>query len=317
VALADPDALNHRHEDRVRDLPGPPLGAHMSIAGGFARAVDRAAAVGATALQIFVKSARQWDAAPLAREDTFAFRKAVEAAGLGRHLLAHAGYLINLASPHPELWRRSLAALESEVDRCADLGVPHLIVHPGSHGGSGTEAGLTRLARGLERVFRPTARRAPGRRTVRVLLEITAGQGRSLGARFEELGWVLDHGAHPERLGVCFDTCHVFAAGYEFRDRRSYRATFEALDRAVGLTRVHAFHLNDSVHGLGSRRDRHQHIGRGEVGLEAFRLVLNDRRFRDRPMVLETPKGEDLAADAVNLGVLRAMIGRRPPRRAT
>jgi len=314
VALRDGLSLGHARADRR--APGPPLGAHMSIAGGLHRAVGRAAAVGATALQIFVKSARQWGAAPLARDGVLAFRAAVEAAGLGRHLMAHACYLINLASARSELRRKSVEALEIEIDRCAQLGVPYLVLHPGSHDGSGTEAGLERVARGLERVFRPTARSAAARRSVSVLLETTAGQGRALGSSFDELAWVLDHAASAGRLGVCFDTCHAFAAGHELRDRRSYRATFEELDRSVGLARVRAFHLNDSVHGLGSRRDRHEHIGRGKLGLEAFRLILNDPRFGDRPMVLETPKGEDLAEDALNLGVLRAMIGWRRSRRS-
>lgn len=286
----------------------------MSIAGGFSRAVERARSVEATALQIFVKSARQWKAAPLNRDGVRAFREAVTAAGLERHLLAHASYLINLASPKADLRKRSVDALGVELDRCGELGVPYLVLHPGSHDGAGTEAGLRRLATALDRVYRPTTRGPGGRRRVRVLLEVTAGQGNTLGARFEEIAWVMQRSERSDRLGVCFDTCHAVAAGYEFRDRRSYLETFREFDRSIGLDRLLAFHLNDSVHGLGSRRDRHAHIGRGEVGLEAFRLILNDRRFRDRPMVLETPKGEDLAEDRLNLGVLRAMVRRRAPR---
>ncbi len=283
----------------------------MSIAGGYHLAVERAVRVGATALQIFVKSARQWNAAPLNRENVKAFREAVAAAGLERDLMAHAGYLINLASPKPELRKRSLDALAVELERCAELGVPYLVLHPGSHDGTGPEAGLRRLASCLDRVYRPASRRAAARRGVRILLEITAGQGNALGASFDEIAWVMERVECSDALGVCFDTCHAMAAGYEFRDRRSYRETFREFDRSIGLDRLRAFHLNDSVHALGSRRDRHAHIGRGEVGLEAFRLILNDRRFRDRPMVLETPKGEDLADDTFNLGVLRAMVGRR------
>jgi deoxyribonuclease-4 len=282
----------------------------MSIAGGMDRAVDRARAVGATALQVFVKSARQWAMRPLGPGVVEAFRNAAIQAGLERHLLAHATYLINLASPRDDLWARSIDALAAEVDRCAGLGIPRLVVHPGSHDGSGSEAGIARVARALDRVYvsRPaaTARR---RRTVRVLLEITAGQGNTLGSTFEELAGVLERARCVNFLGVCFDTCHALAAGYEFRDAPSFRATFRALDRVIGLSRLEAFHLNDSKNPLGSRRDRHEHIGRGEVGLEAFRLLLNDRRFRRLPMVLETPKGEDLEEDRVNLGVLRAMMG--------
>jgi deoxyribonuclease-4 len=282
----------------------------MSIAGGMDRAVDRARAVGATALQVFVKSARQWAMRPLRHGDIAAFRDAAAEAGLQRHLLAHATYLINLASPRNDLWARSIDALAAEVDRCAELGIPRLVVHPGSHGGTGSDTGIARVARALDRVHvsRPaaTARR---RRAVRVLLEITAGQGNTLGSTFEELAGVLDRARCADLLGVCFDTCHALAAGYEFRDARSFRATFRELDRVIGLERVEAFHLNDSKYPLGSRRDRHEHIGRGEVGLEAFRLLLNDRRFRRLPMVLETPKGEDLEEDRVNLDVLRAMLG--------
>lgn len=282
----------------------------MSIAGGFHRAVERAVAVDATALQVFVKSARQWKAAPLISEAVSGFRRATEAAGLADQLLAHAGYLINLASPRSELRKRSGDALAIEVERCAALGIPYLVLHPGSHDGDGPRRGLERLARGLDRLYRTGSRRAVERRKVSILLETTAGQGNCLGATFDELAWVLEHARCAERLGVCFDTCHALAAGYEFRDRRSYLETVRELRRVIGLHRLKAFHLNDSLHGLGSRRDRHEHIGRGEVGLEAFRLILNDRRFRRVPMVLETPKGEDLAEDRVNLGVLRAMIGR-------
>ena len=283
----------------------------MSIAGGFHRAVERAVEVEATALQVFVKSARQWKAAPLAPEAIADFRGATAAAGLTDHLMAHASYLINLASPKAELRKRSQDALAVEVERCAALGVPFLVLHPGSHDGAGERKGLERLASGLDRLYRVNARRAAERRKVTVLLETTAGQGNGLGASFGELAWVLENARHADRLGVCFDTCHAIAAGYEFRDRRSYLETVRELDRTIGLEHLKAFHLNDSMHGLGSRRDRHQHIGRGEVGLEAFRLILNDRRFRRVPMVLETPKGPDLSEDRVNLGVLRSMIGRR------
>ncbi len=290
---------------------GPPLGAHMSIAGGIRRAVDRAREVEATALQVFVKSARQWRMAPLDAEESEAFRDAATEAGLGNHLLAHASYLINLASPSDELWQRSIEALGAEIDRCAELKIPRLVVHPGSHGGAGVESGLRRVTRALDRVCAPRGKKAAKRRSrVRVLLEITAGQGNVLGADFDELATVLDRARCAERLGICFDTCHALAAGHEFRDARSYRATFRRIERVVGVHRLEAFHLNDSKNPLGSRRDRHEHIGRGEVGLEAFRLILNDPRFRSLPMVLETPKGADLSEDRINLGVLREMIGR-------
>ncbi len=286
-----------------RSTAAPRLGAHMSIAGGMPRAVERARAVDATALQVFVKSSNQWRSRPFADGEVEAFRRAVAAAGLERHTVAHAGYLINLASPDDALWERSRASFREEVERCDALGIRFLVVHPGSHVGSGEQAGLDRVVAALDATLAPRSRAT-------VLLETTAGQGSNLGHRFEHLGYLLDRARVRKRLGVCVDTCHVFAAGYEMRNRRGYAATFEALDDAVGLDRVLAFHLNDSKGDLGSRKDRHAHIGEGALGLEPFRLLLRDRRFRDRPMVLETPKGEDLEEDRVNLDVLRGLVRR-------
>lgn len=282
----------------------------MSIAGGLPRAVDRARAVDATALQVFVKSSRQWAGKPLADEEAEVFRSRVAEAGLTRQTLAHAGYLINLASPDAAARRRSESALRDELERCERLGIPFLVIHPGSHLGSGEEAGLARVARLLDRLLLPRkgGRRAAAGGGVSVLLETTAGQGSNLGFRFEQIGGIVERAQCAERLGVCFDTCHVLAAGYEFRDAASYRETFRLFDRAIGIDRLRAFHLNDSKQPLGSRRDRHEHIGRGEVGLEPFRLILSDRRFRNLPMVLETPKGPDLREDAENLAILRAML---------
>jgi deoxyribonuclease-4 len=283
----------------------------MSIAGGVHRAVERAEQVEATALQLFVKSSRQWTAKPLEPADVRTFRRRARQCGIAPYTLAHAGYLINLASPDDELWRRSLAAFQDEIDRCAVLGVPYLVVHPGAHVGAGERAGIERVARALRRALGKRRARCRGDRAVRVLLETTAGQGTNLGSRFEDLARILDRSAVAEHLGVCFDTCHVLAAGYDIRTDRGCRETIATLDRIVGLERLRAFHLNDSKFGPGSRRDRHEHIGRGEVGLEAFRRILNDRRFRDLPMVLETPKGEDLAEDRENLAVLRSLVGRK------
>ena len=282
----------------------------MSVAGGLHLAVERGREVAGTALQLFVKSARQWRAAPLAESAIDAFRSAMGAADLERHTLAHASYLINVAAPDAAVRERSIAALADELDRCELLGIPYLVLHPGSHVGAGEDRGLARVAQSLDRVLgkRRSGKGARRRVATRLLLETTAGQGTNLGHRFDHLGRILGDCRHDDRLGVCFDTCHALAAGYEFRDAATYTATFAAFDREVGLERLEAFHLNDSKHELGSRRDRHEHIGRGHVGLEAFRLLLNDPRFRGRPMVLETPKGEDLAEDRVNLGVLRGMV---------
>ena len=276
----------------------------MSIAGGLPQAIVRARAVNATALQVFVKSSNQWAARPFAPGEVEAFRKASREAGLDRHTLAHASYLINLASPDDALWEKSIAAFRVEMDRCDALGIPWLVVHPGAHVGSGVTSGIARVARALDLVL------AQSERGVGVLLETTAGQGTTLGARFEELGEILDVAKHANRLGICFDTCHVLAAGYEIRTGSAYAETMAALDRVVGLSRLHGVHLNDSKGDLGCRRDRHEHIGKGKMGLEAFRLILTDPRFRDVSMVLETEKGDDLAEDRVNLGVLRSVLAR-------
>ena len=286
----------------------PRLGAHCSTSGGLPRAIERAVDLESTALQLFVKSARQWSARPIDPADVAAFREAAERTGLAPFTLAHASYLINLASPDAALWNRSIDAFGVELERCAQLGVPYLVIHPGSHVGSGEAKGLARVARALRKLLSGVrGKRSAG---VTVLLEITAGQGTNLGSRFEQLGRIIEESCVDERLGACFDTCHALAAGYEFRDRRSYRETFEELDGALGLDRLHAFHLNDSKHDLGSRRDRHEQIGEGCIGLEAFRLLMNDSRFRGRPMVLETPKGEGAEEDRRNLETLRGLARR-------
>ncbi|MCP3977941.1 MAG: deoxyribonuclease IV [bacterium] len=277
----------------------------MSIAGGFERAIERARGVDGTALQIFVKSARQWKARPVDLEEARRFRRALRDSGLRPFTMAHASYLINLASPDEPTWRRSIEALGDEVERCALLGVPYLVLHPGSHVGSGEDAGLDRVAAGLDLVLGPSLRE---RRGVSVLLETTAGQGTNLGARFEHLGRIVRASRVRRRLGVCVDTCHVLAAGYALSGARAYARTIEELDAQVGLGRVKAFHLNDSKFGLGSRRDRHEHIGEGEVGLSAFRSILRDDRFRDVPMVLETPKGEGERQDLRNMATLRGLL---------
>ena len=274
----------------------------MSISGGLARAIERAAAVEATALQVFVKSARQWAAPPLETEDVEAFRDGLRRQGLERYTLAHSAYLINLASPDDAVRERSIEALAVELGRCDRLGIPYLVLHPGSHVGSGEETGLRRVAQALDRLLSRSGE-------VTVLLENTAGQGSNLGHRFEHLGTILDSAESSDRLGVCFDTCHALAAGYELAGAASYERTFAELDRTIGLERLRAFHLNDSKFGPGSRRDRHEHIGEGQVGLDGFRRLVNDGRFREIPMVLETPKGEDLAEDRRNLSVLRSLAG--------
>jgi len=284
----------------------PKWGAHVSIAGGMERAIERARKLDAGALQIFVKSSNRWAARPFAEGEVDRFRAAATEAGLTGATLAHASYLINLASPDDSLWKRSIEALLVEIERCRALGIPYLVLHPGSHVGSGEDAGLARIGDALDEIFGSDRSRTDVGDPVRVLLEITAGQGSNLGCRFEHLGSILEASAFPDRLAACFDTCHAFAAGFDLRTDEGYASTFESFDRHVGLDRLLAFHLNDSKFPLGSRRDRHEQLGEGEIGPEAFRRLVRDERFQERPMVLETPKGEDGEADRANLAKLRA-----------
>ena len=282
----------------------PLFGAHLSIAGGLHKALLAAQALGMGTVQLFTASPHTWQAKDLAEEDVRTFRRTLRRSGL-KQPLAHDSYLINLASPDETLYRRSVEAFIGELTRAERLGLRYLVTHPGAPVGSGEEAGLARVAAALDE----THRRCPGFRA-QVLLETTAGQGSSLGHRFEHLAGILARVAEPERLGVCLDTCHVFAAGYALAPEAEYRATMKEFDRLLGLKRLRAFHLNDSLKPRGSRVDRHAHIGRGCLGLEPFRLLVNDPRFRNRPMVLETPKEapdqDDM--DAVNLDALRGLV---------
>ena len=276
-------------------------GAHMSIAGGMHKAFERGRSVRCRTIQIFLKSSNQWKARTLTDADRMLFRVAREKSGISP-VLAHDSYLINLASPDPDLHRKSLDAFVEEMRRANDLGVPCLILHPGAHLGAGVQAGINRVARELNRAI---DRVGP---PVRLLLETTAGQGSSLGSRFEELAAILERMRKPERAGVCLDTCHIFAAGYDIRSREGYEKTLREFDRLIGVGRIQAIHVNDSLKDLGSCVDRHSHIGKGRIGLEAFRCLVNDPRFVDVPKILETPKGEDMREDRRNLAKLRALM---------
>jgi len=287
----------------------PRLGAHMSIAGGVDRAIQRGHSIGCEAIQIFTKSNNQWRAAPLTDETLERFHANQQATGIAP-IVGHDAYLINLASPNPELWRKSVDAFVDEMERAGRMGLPYLVTHPGAHMGAGEEAGLRRVAQALDEIHERTAHI-----NTMVLLETTAGAGSILGVSFEQLARIIAWTRHPERIGICFDTSHAFAAGYDLRTPETYAATFDAFDRILGLHRLRVFHLNDSKRELGSRADRHEHIGQGFLGLEAFRLLVNDPRFADRPMILETPKGPDMAEDVENLRVLRALMGDSSPLR--
>jgi deoxyribonuclease IV len=262
----------------------PRLGAHLSIAGGLPRAVDRAVASRCEALQIFTKSAGQWRARPLPSDEVVLFRRRVAETGI-RPVVAHNSYLINIAAAGPALRQQSLAALKEELDRADLLGLDALVMHPGSFT-TGTESeGLKLIADGLRTLLQD---RPPG--GAMILLEHTAGQGTNLGHRFEHLAAILEQLEGSPRVGVCLDTCHLLTAGYDLCSEGGYRRTFREFDRIVGLNRIKLFHLNDSKKPCGSRVDRHEHIGKGCLGLEPFRMLLNDRRFKALPMLLETPK---------------------------
>ena len=280
------------------------LGAHMSIAGGLPEAFARGLAVGCDTIQIFTKNNNQWRARPLSGQELEAFRTAQRSSGIAP-VLAHTSYLINIACPERGLFRKSVEGLSLEAERAERLGIPYLVLHPGAHLGRGVEEGVKRAAEALDIVHG----RTPGAR-LRILLESTAGQGTALGARFEELAALLARVGHPERLGVCLDSCHIFAAGYEVRTAAGYRETLRAFEATVGLHRLKAIHLNDSRGERGGRVDRHSHIGAGRIGREGFRCFVRDRRLRGIPMILETPKDDDfLRADRRNLRLLRALAG--------
>ena len=281
------------------------LGAHMSIAGGYYKAVDAAAALGMDTVQIFSKNNNQWRGKPLIDEDVRLFRDALDRTGIQRPC-AHNSYLINVGSADDALWQKSVDALVDEVERAEKLGLDGIVMHPGAAVGSTPEQALARIVQGINE----THHRTPNVRA-QLWLEATAGQGSCLGCEFEHLAYIINEADESDRLGVCIDTCHIFAAGYSIGTQAEYNATFAKLDETVGLDRIRAFHVNDSKKPLGSRVDRHEHIGEGCLGLEPFRLLLNDQRFASIPKYLETKKeqrnGEEM--DAVNLRTLRSLVG--------
>jgi len=274
------------------------LGAHTSTAGGMVNAVRQGRELECCAIQVFTRNQRQWEPKPLDDGAIAEFRAEAKEAGYQRDAVSHASYLINLCATDPAILKRSRTAFEDEMRRCAALGIPYLCVHPGSHLGEGEDAGLAAIAESLKLALRATK----GLR-VKVLLENTAGQGTNLGFRFEHLAELLR--VRSRRLGVCIDTCHLFASGYDMRTKKKYEAVMRELDEVVGLGRVHAFHLNDSKFELGSRKDRHENVGEGAIGKAGFRQLVNDARFRDLPGILETPGGPE--GYAKNLRTLRRM----------
>ncbi len=275
----------------------------MSIAGGVHTAIERGCSIKCTAIQMFVKNNMQWFARQFTGDEIRAFLNHQQRGQL-LSIFAHANYLINLAATNPQFHANSMRSLSEELIRADQLELPFLVMHPGAHLGAGEEAGLEKIAASIDRVFR----KIPKVKT-RIALETTAGQGSCLGHRFEQIAYIVDNVREPERLCVCIDTAHLFAAGYDIGSEVGTRKTFRELDRIVGLDRLAAIHVNDSKAGRGSCVDRHQHIGKGQIGLDAFRFIMRDRRFRKIPKVLETPKGKAMREDIQNLKTLRGLVG--------
>jgi len=279
------------------------LGAHMSIAGGLHLAIDRAVAAGCGVLQVFTRNSNQWKGKPVSEADAVLFREKFAASGL-HEIISHDIYLINLAAPPGETRAKSLAAFRDELETCARLGILKVVMHPGSHLTDSPEVGLQRVVEAFDQLFGEVPQFEG-----RVLIETTAGQGSNLGRTFEELATIINGSKYPHKFAVCFDTCHTFAAGYDTATEEGYADTMAQFDRIIGLERLQCFHFNDSKKGLGSRVDRHEHIGQGALGLNPFRFILNDPRFAAVPKILETPKGDNEEMDAVNLGILRGLVG--------
>lgn len=277
------------------------LGAHMSIAGGVDKAIDRGKLLGCTAIQIFVKNNNQWFGKPLPEDEVKSFIAKRKDSGI--FVFAHTGYLINPASFDPDNHAKSIRSMLEELEKCEELGIPFIVLHPGSHGGQGEEEGIKRVSHSLDHLLKDTA----GYK-VKIALETTAGQGNGLGYKFDHFKKWLEQSHDPSRLGICVDTAHIFAAGYDIKTAEGYEHTWETFENYAGFGNLLAMHLNDSKKEINSRVDRHEHIGQGMIGIEAFRRLLNDERFKDLPMVIETPKDPDLQMDIMNLNALRCLI---------
>jgi deoxyribonuclease-4 len=277
----------------------------MSIEGGVHKAVERALSIGCTTLQLFVKNNNRWKGPALREEDIALYKALLSKARMGP-VVAHSAYLINLCATNKVFLEKSREAFKDELDRAERLGIAYLNFHPGAHMGAGEEEGIKRIAESLNLVHAQT----PGYR-VRSVLEGTAGQGTVIGYRFEQLREIIELVEEKDRMAVCLDTCHLYAAGYDIATDEGYERTFEEFDAIVGMNRLVAFHLNDSKKGLGSRVDRHEHIGKGTMGLEGFRLLMNDKRFQTIPKILETPKGPHMKEDIENMNVLMRLVGKK------
>jgi deoxyribonuclease-4 len=278
------------------------VGAHISISGGLHLAIDRAVDAGCGVLQIFTRNSNQWKGKPVSDADAALFREKFIASGL-HEVISHDIYLINLAAPPGDTRNKSLVAFRDELETCARLAINKIVMHPGSHLTDTPETGLARVIAAFDQLFSEVPQFEG-----RVLIETTAGQGSNLGRTFDELGAIIKGSRFPDKFGVCLDTCHIFAAGYDIATEEGYSDTMHQFDRLIGLERLHCFHLNDSKKGLGSRVDRHEHIGQGTLGLNPFRFILNDPRFATVPKILETPKSDNDEMDGVNMALLRSLM---------
>ena len=295
----------HQSKPNHINAPAPSilLGAHLSIAGGLSEAVHRARDLECTALQLFTKNASTWKERDLSATDITEYKAAVEKTGIA-HMATHTSYLINLASPDRSKRLKSKHALACELRRASLLGIPHVVMHPGAHMGCGELEGIQRLTDGINQVFHKMTDT-----TTRLLLETTAGQGTNLGHRFEHIAEMLQAIDSQEKIGVCIDTAHIFAAGYDIRNRIAYIRTMAEFEKVIGMRHLHLFHLNDSKKNLGSRVDRHEHIGKGFIGIECFKLIMNDQRLRTVPKIIETPKsGDGKSKDRQNLNRLLSLV---------
>ena len=286
----------------------PRFGAHMSISGGLHLAVERGQAIGCESIQIFTRNQMRWKSAKRTPPELEQYRQALAKSGIAP-VVAHAIYLINLASPDQDVRAKSEAAFVEELERCYEADIPYLVMHPGSHKDTGIEQGIARIADSINRAYATHPEFVPSKqRGVMCLLENTAGQGATIGRSFEELAEISAQIDDPATIGYCFDTAHGLAAGYELRTAEGYRATWTQFDALLGLERLRCFHLNDSKFDLEQGRDRHEHIGKGFMGLEAFRMLVNDPRFAALPMLLETPKSADMHEDVENMARLKSLL---------
>lgn len=276
------------------------LGAHMSIEGGFHNALERGESIGCTAIQIFTKSNRQWNAQPITQDVAILFKETLKKTNI-TYVMAHASYLINLASDKKETREKSINALTKELERCSILGIPHLVLHPGSHIKQGVEEGLAHVINGINKAFEQSKNKTM------ILLETMAGQGSALGSTFEELAYIKEGISQKDRIGICVDTCHIFVAGYNLAPAKEYKALWKKFDEIIGIKHLKAFHINDSKKEYNSHVDRHEDIGKGCIGKEGFSLIMNDPAFFEIPKILETPK-ESLDQDKNNMETLYNLI---------